>query len=334
MQLVDSPIVESVKTLQIGQDRITELLEYSIKNRMALLFLDSIAKKGETRHFATLYNSEKAKHLEALRIASKVSASLTEHDISHAVFKTLRPYIFTTADIDVIIFDSGRKYSDAVEKMQRAGYELVIRGPRSTTLKETSTNIGIDLYEDVAVSLIIYLDKEKLAHFVTTVKRPDGNYIKTLRPEADLLSMIAHSILKEQIYTLSEYYSFIYHLEQIDVDDFIELVKQTHLICAVRTHITLTALLHKIAHKSLPIQLRKLLTNLGEDPLERASIIKNNFKTPHKYHVLTIAQSLLEIAKEEKCRDSYATQIMYMLSPNFARKFLRDLMKHVTRETY
>lgn len=334
MQLVNSPTVKSAKTLQVEQYRIAEMLQYSTKNRMTLLFLDSMAKRGENSHFATLYNSEKAKHLETLRLASEVSSFLTDHDISHAVFKTLRPYVFTTADIDIIIFEKGRKYSDAVEKMQRAGYKLIVRGPRSATMKETSSNIGIDLYEEVAVSLIIYLDKEKLARFVTTLKRPDGNYIKTLRPEADLLSLIAHSIIKEQMYTLSEYYSFIYYLEQIDIDDFIQIVRQNHLICAARTHITLTALLHKVAHKTLPIQLQKLLDNLGEEPLETASIIKNNFKTPHKYHMLTLARSLLEIAKQEKSRNSYVNQILYMLSPGSARRFLRDLMKHVTRETY
>jgi len=301
---------------------------------MSFLYLDTISEKADLGHLRNLYEREKTKYLKTLEAISRVSRILTDLNIKHAVYKTLRPYKFTTVDIDTLIFENGRRYRKTVRAMQKAGYKLIGQGPRSTTLKDTEIGIGIDLYEQVAVSAITYIDKEKLIGHVTTTRLPSGAHVKTLKPEADLATIIAHSVIKEQMYTLSEYYTFIHYLKKMNIHNFVQLAKQNNITYATRTHANITTILHKTAHKTVPNELLQILSRLGEEKLETPLLIENCFETPHKYHMATLARSLLEIMKGKKCRNSIATQILHMLNPNFARDFLKASIQHITRKMY
>lgn len=332
LRFLGSPFAHSTIYL-LNQSRSVQLHEYSVKNRMLFFYLQTISKKS-LRDFAIFYQKERTKYLKTINAVSRASQVLTNENIRHAIFKTVRPYESTTVDIDILIFGDKNNYIRSIKAMQSAGYKLIVRGPRSTTFHDSKINIGIDLYEQVAVSYLTYIDKERLVDYVTTTRLPNGEPVKTLKPEADLIAIIAHSIIKEQMYTLSEYYTFIHYLKQMNIHNFIQTVKQNNLTSATRTHAALTALLHKAAHNTTPSELQQILNNLGEEKFETTRLIKNNFKTPHKYHPITVAKSLLEITKGKKTRNSMATQIYHMLNPNFSKKFLKASMVHVIRETY
>jgi len=301
---------------------------------MPLLYLEALKRNHLTTVLGSTYDEEYTKYLKTLSAISRVSSLLDEKNIKHAIFKTIRPYESTTVDIDILIFEDKNVHAKSVETMLKGGYKLVAFGPRSTTFQDQEASIGIDLYEQVAVSFMTYIRKEKMIDLVETIRLPNGEYVKTLKPEADLACIIAHSVIKEQMYTLSEYYTFIYYLEQMHLDNFIRIVKQNNITSATRTHATITKLLHKAAHKTIPNELQRITNSLGEENLEPTRLIKNNFETPFKYHPITITRALLEIAKGKTSRDSMAIQIFKMSNPNFTKKFLKDLMKHITRKTY
>ncbi|MHA1832380.1 MAG: hypothetical protein ACTSV7_00175, partial [Candidatus Baldrarchaeia archaeon] len=161
-----------------------------------------------------------------------------------------------------------------------------------------------------------------------------GKQVRTLKPEADLACIIAHSLIKEQMYLLSEYYTFIYYLEQIDIKHFLEIVKQNNITFAVKTHTLITALFHKVVHKTVPKKLQRLLNALGEESFETNRLIKKGLETPFKYHPITIVKSLLEISKENEIRKSIGSQLIHMLNPNVSREFLEKVINHIKRETY
>ena len=318
---------------RLDQDKSIELYDYSVKNRMLFLYLQTLHEKS-MHYFATDYQKEKMKYLETVDTIVRVSQVLSNANLDHTIFKTIRPYRYSPADIDVLIFGKKSDYVKSVKAMKNIGYEVVALGPRSTTLRDREANIGIDLYEQVAVSFITYMDKQTLKKYTTITKLPNGNYVKSLMPEADLSCIITHSIVKEQMYTLSEYYTFIHYLKQMNIDNFVQLVRHNNIVSAVRTHASITALLHKVAHKTIPKQLQQILDNLGQENFETTKLIENEYETPHKYHPITVAKSLLEIAKGKKCRSSMAIQIYQMVHPSFAKKFLKILIEHITRETY
>jgi len=283
--------------------------------------------------FSALYQEENLRYLKTDDAIARASRVLTDAHINHAVFKTIRPYKSTTVDIDILVFED-TNYPKSLKTMQKAGYRLVVYGPRSTTLWDREAKIGIDLYEQVAVSFITYIDKQKLVAYTTTTKLPNGEYVKTLKPEADLACIIAHSVIKEQMYTLSEYYTFIHYLKQMSANNFLEIVKQNNLTSAARAHAAITGLLHKVAHETIPNKLQQIFGSLGEENFEATRLNKNHFETPHKYHPITIAKSLLEITKGKETRKSIATQLFRMFNWNFSKDLLTKFVDHVFRETY
>jgi hypothetical protein len=299
---------------------------------MSFLYLEALNENHNLHALESIYKEGQTKYRKTLDTIAK--ASIVLKNVKHAIFKTVRPYRSTTVDIDIIIFGNKNDQRESLRTMLKAGFELVTCGPMSVTLLDKEANIGIDLYEEVAVSFITYIDKSKLITCVTNRKLPNGEFVKMLKPEADLACIIAHSIMKEQMYTLSEYYTFIHYLKQMDIQGFVKIAKENNIVSVARTHTSITALLHKMAHGNVPYELQQILNNLGKDQFETTRLIKNNFETPHKYHTMTVVKSLLEIAKGKKSRKSMAMQIYQMSHPNFTKKFLKVLMEHVIRETY
>lgn len=333
LKVIFSPF-EEITEISSLESKWSELYYHSIKNRMSLLYLEALKKNHRLGTLKSIYEQESITYLKTLDAIARCSQILSDADIEHVIFKTIRPYISTTVDIDILILEDKSNYTKSTKTMQKAGYELIVCGPRSTTLRDPETNMGIDLYEQVAVSYLTYMDKGKLIDYVILERLPNGEFVKTLMPEADLAAIIAHSIIKEQMYTLSEYYTFIRYLKQMSIHNFIQIVKQNNITSATRRHTAITALLHYAAHKTVPHELQQILAHLGEETFETIRLVKNDFKTPHKYHLLTVAKSLLETAKGEKSRSSIATQIFHMLNPNFTKKFLKASTQYITRETY
>ena len=60
---------------------------------------------------------------------------------------------------------------------------------------DPSRSVGIDLYREVAISRIIYLDKWKLRRYKREVKVSSGKVV-TLTPEADIIAMVTHLTYK------------------------------------------------------------------------------------------------------------------------------------------
>ena len=297
---------------------------------MLFLYLEKVSGRSD---LPALYQEECVRSSKTDDAIARASKILSDVNIEHAFFKTIRPYRYTTVDLDILIFES-TDYKKSVGLMQMAGYRLAAYGPMTATLFDLDADIGIDLYREVAVSLIPYIDKQTLAGYVTTTELPNGEHVKTLEPEADLACLIAHSVIKEQMYTLSEYYTFINYLKKMNTDHFVHLARQNNITSAARTHASITALLHKIAHGTLPEELQRILNSLGAEDLDTRRLIEKNFETPYRYHPITIAKSLIEVAKGEKARKSIPIQLLHMFNPSFSKDFLRLFIEHLLRETY
>jgi len=318
----------------LTEDTAERLYKYSVKNRMPTSFLEKIAGLRGFEAFSRLFDREQVTYISMLDAVSEVSDCLSKANVDHAIFKTIRPYKSTTVDIDTVIFGDKDDYLKSMKAMKAANYQMLADGPMSATFWDKKADIGVDLYNEIAVSALCYIDKERLATFAQKIWLPNGRNANLLAPEADLLAIVAHSIIKEQMYTLSEYYSFAKYLESIDTTRFIDLVRKSNLTNAVKTHASITAMLLRATRGKIPKKLEVILGDFGRDNFELSRIMRNSLRTPHKYHPITVGKSLLEITKSQKPRSSIALQIYSMTSPSFTKKFLKALLQHVTRETY
>ncbi len=319
--------------VNLTDNQSVRLYKCAIRNKMALFYLEILRKSSGLFALQSAYDLENTKYTKSVDAIVRVSGSLSSKGINHAVFKTVRPYKSATADIDVLIFNQD-SYSKSLKATEEAGYRMIVRGPMSATFWDEDAQIGIDLYEQIAVSYIAYIDIAKLKTYVKNTKLENGKNVPLLGPEADLACIIAHSVIKEQMYTLSEYYSYLYYLKQMDVNQFLDIVRQNNITVAARVHTTITARLCQMINGIIPFEFQRILKDLNTDCLEVERLVANNFATPHKYHPITVARSLLEIAKGKRTRDSMARQVYELLNPNFSGKFLGAFLEHVIRETY
>jgi hypothetical protein len=333
LRFVGSPY-SSIQYQSIDFDSSFRLFQCSYKNRMTLLFLNAIKRTEVFDKFDQIYHRQIAQYNETIQALARISSVLSKENVKHAIFKTLRPYISTTVDIDVITFGNDFQYERACRATHDAGYQKVVRGPLSTTFLDPKIRIGVDLYNEIAVSYVPYINKDKLLGYIVDAELSNHDQIKVLKCEADLMAIIAHSVIKEQMYTLSEYYTFIHYLEHINPYNFVHIVKQNNLLFATSVHASITALLHKIAHDTIPKKLQQILDSLYEGNYEIDQMFKKHLRTPHKYHPITMIKSLLEITKGAETRRGVATLLIHLLDRNVSKDFLKKSIGHIFRETY
>jgi len=301
---------------------------------MPLPCLEALHREGVINGFEGTYKGKRAEFDEMIKAVEKAGGQLARANVDYAFHKTVRPYRSTTVDIDTLVFGGKGEYDRAIQEMLGSGYELVERGPRSTTIWDVECNIGVDLYEEIAVSYITYLDKDTLTDHIVDLVLPNGRSVRHLDSAADMAALIAHSVMKEQMYTLSEFYSYVHYLKSMSIDDFLQILEKNCVTSAAKTHTSLNAMVYSIAYGKETHQMEKISDFLGTDVLEMNRLAKHDLQIPHKYHPLTVTRSLLETAKRKKTRDSMAFQIYSMGNPGFTKKFLRALLGHAVRGTY
>ena len=300
---------------------------------MHLFFLESLNKRhidmfsGEFKHLI-----ERCGKVNETIV--KVAETLEKNDIEYSFFKTIRPYREVTVDIDTIIFHNRKK---ATRILCDVGFKLLENGPLSTTLWDEESEINIDLYEEIGVSHLIYVDKEKVLPFVVEKTIGDGYLVKSLDAIADALAIISHSIIKEQMYVLSEYFTTIHYLHQMnnrEVERLIETAEQWKLKKAVSTHLSITSAIHMKAHSFVPKPLKKLLGAVGYNRREVEAVKKRNYQMPYKYHPLTVIESFIEKLSEPATKRSLATQFFKLSNPKYASSFVKGTLQHLNREGY
>ena len=207
LRTVGSPFAPETELPNDARDPM-EHYHCARKNRMPLLYLTSLKKWERLGSLQIVYEELYERSLEAYDAVARASRTLNEAHVPYALFKTIRPYQETTVDLDVLILRSPMEYEKSVKAMIGAGYRKLGSGPNSTTVRDPYVDISVDLYREVAVSQIIYLDKGKIGPHITERNMLSrGEAVRTLSPQADLIALIAHSVIKEHMYTLSEYYS-------------------------------------------------------------------------------------------------------------------------------
>lgn len=313
---------------------LTESYRYAALNRIPFLFLSSLKERRELGVLQNEYDLLSHRHGQIQGAFCKVTKVLDKSNIQYAFFKSLRPYKEVTVDIDVLVFNSA---IDAAQAMHKADYQLLGAGPLSATFRDPEANINIDLYEEVGVSHIIYMDKEKLKEHVENRPGPQDLVFHSLCPEADLLSVIAHSVIKEHMYVLSEYFTTLHYLARMSnesLSTFLFLIDECKLHSVAKAHLGITALLHGNFYSKLPRPLAGLLKSLGHSGLESKLVADSGFKMPHKYHPTTVARALIEKFGEEKARRSFGSQLLSMLNPDSGLSVIQDALSHIQRETY
>ena len=365
IRIIGSPLMPVGGRL-LTNDESSELYQLAVRNKIPLLYLEALKGEGRLNQLEAKYNEEKENYLKFTEGVSRVSKILDTTGIKYVIFKTIKPYPVVPVDIDLLILSNDDMYRRAVEALLRAGYppqtpnivniadltdedaykeavELLTRptyrrkhiSPSGTDFVDVEYGIDIDLQKDIALSYIVYLDKDKFGDHIIESKL-NGQVVNILTPEFDLMSVIAQSLM-EQLYLLGEYYTCLYHLSAMDeqqINNFIDVIKENRLKAAARAFTAVTAELHQIAYGAIPEKLELIRKRLGSDASEARNLARGNFKMPQRYRMLTVAKVFWEKAGETKFRQSLAKQLIKTLNPGLGRLVIRELWERRRRETY
>lgn len=353
LRTIGSPFaLEQKRELPKNKDEALELYNYATKNKIGLAYLESLKDQGKLEEFGLRrkYEEVKKKHDEQRITASKTSELFNSYDINYAIFKSIMPFPATPNDVDIIHFGEDDEFERATEIMLQSGY-MEVKGQADSSQRmfhdvkrggyldphpKEKDVYDVDLYQEVSASYVQYLDKRKLEKYVMEINIAD-NKLKVLRPEAELVAVIIHSIIPEQLFTLFVYYATLYHLVKMnseEINRFIAIAKENNVTFSAKAHCSLVAELHRTTHGFVPEQIEGILANLGSVMSERKNLLRSNFKMPYRHSLRIVIRTLTEKGKEKGFRRSAVRQMLYMLNPKLAKWVIDQIILRRSRETY
>jgi hypothetical protein len=342
LRTIGSPLLPK-KELFVNGTESLELYDLAIKNKISLLYLESLKQRGKLNKLKMKYNEEYAKYLRFLDGVGGVSRTLDDAGIKYVIFKTIRPYPAVPGDVDLLILDNKGAYKKSYEIFHEAGYEdkegVVVSGSTGPDLIDRDANIIVDLQWQLELSHVIYMDKNKFRGRIISRKIPQGAEIKikTPTPELDSGIVIIHSIT-EYMYLLGEFYTFLYSLEKMnekEIDDFIAVLKENKITAAAKSFFTITASLHEVAFGVMPEKLEYVSDKLGYEKSEAGRLEKNDFKMSHRYSMSTMVKVFIEKMGERRFRRSVGVQIEKMVvNPKLTKYLIDEVIERLRREYY
>ena len=315
------------------------LYQLAVRNKISHLYLESLKGQGLLEGLEGEYHEECVKYDRFLNRLALSCGMLDAAGIDYVVFKTLRPYPAVPGDIDAVVFGDGNDYGRAIDLFVQEGYrEVAADGPCATAgdLMDLSDHIPVDLQEQIGVSHIIYMDKDKLRGHVTKTCLPGGGEVRTLTPASDLATVIIHSVV-EQLYLLGEFYTVLYHVSAMtdsEVAEFVSALKENRLTAAARAHLSITGTLCEAAYGMVPDGLRRVLVEIGDNGSETSCLMAGGYAMPHRYRTRTLGGVVLDKMREDKFRRSVAGQLVRMLDPRLAIFVVRQVVVRQRREYY
>jgi len=345
LKTIGFPFIEG--KVKIKKDVIKkELYDYSFMNHIALLYLDVLRVNDQLDGLEKENEILRNRYEETLKAVTRVAEVLNSKDHAYTVMKTLKPFLATPNDTDILYMGTDKDYHAAVDLLKQKGYHFLNMAPMQAEFYDpTSKEIRgdkkggiyhIDLYREAAADYIIYLDKYKLKPYMT-VTDVLGTKVKVFKPEAELAITLMHGVFPEQSYQLQDFYSVLHFLDQMDnaaIGRFVEIVRSNHITIAISASISITALLHRLAFGNVPEKLKRVLNAVGEDQSEIKEFERQDLVTPYKYRFMTFLEAFLERALDKRGLQSFLVQGLHMLNPLFFKDVLRVVWKKQKEGTY
>lgn len=345
LRMIGSPFVSEQEPSE-NKNEDLNLYDCAEKNKIGLLYLEQLKKNGCLIKLQPVYEKQKQNQIENLTTAVRISSLLNTKKVRYCVIKSIMPFPYVPNDVDILIFDSPNQFEELIKTVEISGYDVIGEAALEVMIhdarKEKHKNpkekdvYDIDLYRELGAINIIYFDNAKLEKHVTVTKLFEEN-IKVLKPGAELATVLVHSIFPEQIFTLHLYYTTLHYLSKMnaeDIKDFIAISKENNITFAVKTVLSIIAILHELAQGFIPEKLKTLTSELGVNNFETTKIRKKIFVTPHIYMFSTIIITLLEKMRERKAAKSIMRQMLKMSNPKTIWYVVKVVAERRRRETY
>jgi len=305
----------------------SKLFQLAELNKITLLFLESLKGFRKPPPLESQLARYRDRHQRTLDLITLVSSQLNSLEIRYTLFKTLKPFPYTPADIDILLWSKRglSKTSHGLEKKNLKPLDWDLHG---LTMFSFDHGINVDLTTEIAASSFVYLDKKALFEHSSQVK-VHGSKVQTLQPYADLVVVAAHCMYKEQMFTLSDYYTF--GLLSRYYQEALEFAEKTHAEFALETALKLTHDITISAFGSDNALAKRLENSLQKMDMSRMPRMDKNFDLPIKYPSRIVLRGLFEkILEDPITRNSLPAALESTLQP----KSINKLLTHMKRKGY
>jgi hypothetical protein len=295
----------------------------------------------------SLWNDEICRHQQQRITAANISSQLNYLGSDYALFKSIFHFPATPNDVDILIFDSEGGYQEILDYLPSVGYRKIEETPSPSEvmfhdLRECDHSdmrlkdiFDIDLYREAGASHVVYLDKTKLRRYVTT-EMIEGTEVKVFSPETELVTIIAHAIIPEQITTLLVYYASLYYLKgPFNLDLFLRIAQENYVIFPLRIYFTIAASLHEMAHGFVPEPIEYILARIGRLSAEGKQFKSSGFIMPYRCSTTSALKTIVSKLGENTFRKSMCRQMTSMVqNPELTKWVVKNLIWRRTRDTY
>lgn len=358
LRIIGSPFTHGHERPKTRNEAL-KLYKYATMNKIGFTYLESLKglKLLEELGLETKYREEQKKFEEQLVTAVRISKILDSFNVEYVIFKSIMPFPAVQNDIDIIIFGSYNDYKTVINGIAKFGYMDLrkvyadkisnkqdaftrqFHDPRDNAHKDFSAKdaYDFDIYQEVSLmDYMVYLDKKILRNYITTINLLN-HQIKVLKPEAELVTIIAHSIIKEQLFTLHTYYAVLHHLAKMNskqIKEFVTIVGRSNVTKPVRACFSMITEMHNLIHGFYPEKLTDIITIIGCEKRETKNLIKKDLEVPYHYSVSLIAKTFLDITKESKVRKSILRQVKSMINLEGIKRIYKGFTSLRIRYTY
>ncbi len=256
-------------------------------------------------------------------LINEIATIFSHNAIEYVIFKTLKPFPYIPSDIDILI--EPVQLSKITTLLNYYNYTTFIKDSLCFTMKKHYINV--DLYLEPSVSDIPYLNRELLMkHKIDT--KINNITINKLADYAEFVAVMCHAFYKEQMFTLSDYYTLTILAESSNVNDIITLSKENNCldILNIISNICKKITLEVFERNDLKIcKLADILMN-DNNLIKPMDIIT----LPYKFSVKYVTVLLFKKIMKEK--GMMNTLRYFTRSMSF--KQIKKLVNHIQRETY
>lgn len=331
MDVVNLPARSQRNTSNLNEADMVPLLSPADENKIQMLFLGkafSLFKTSKVLEY--LYQSCFRKSQSVLALLGDMSKVLFDNSLDFAVFKTIRPFPFVTVDLDILFF-SQEDFLKAYRVLNRS-YKMAGYGPNSISLHDQKRDIILDLHSEIAVSRMIYIKKDLLRDHIIE-NNVDGVQTSVLEPPAAVLTVVAHALYKEQMITLSDYYStmiLMLNMTPKQRTELVELAYQTRTSASLKVALDLIHLvgadpsLSVIKETSDKIHMSGIESRAAKIALSQTRYIQ----FPFKYHPASVGLAFVaKMFQDELMRSTFVHQAAEVMT--HAPELTKNILLHI-----
>jgi len=289
-----------------------ELRKLAELNKIAILYSRSLNNDS-------LFQKLLPKYELLLNTIEEVTSIFRNNETRYSIFKTIKPFPTTPSDIDILLYPADFEKAKAL--LLSSGYKRVANDAYTSTLTK---EMNVDLQLQPSVSNLPYLSRKFLMQN-TVLKNINGFDVNAPTLEAEIIVIASHSIYKEQMFTLNDYYTITILAEHADPGRLLNLAKEAKVLEALRVIIALCSQITESVFDTR-LKISELRQTLGASP--SSAFVPN---MPMKFQFSLVIKLLaIRASKDGEMRRMVVPAMARLASPTQLRK----LVSHITRRTY